>query len=106
VDLELTPVTDKTTEARHTPGPWQINFDPEDDLWPLEIVTEDRDHRIAFPASNGNPADAFLIAAAPDFAAGVAQMLANEDCGGDGWWKGWDMLKAAYAKGVKDQPYD
>ena len=49
----------------HTPGPWLINFDPEDDERPLEIVTSDRDHRIAFLASDGNPDDARLISAAP-----------------------------------------
>lgn len=30
------------------------------------------------------------------YAAAVEQMLAYEDAGGDGWWKGWDMLKAAH----------
>jgi hypothetical protein len=30
------------------------------------------------------------------YRAGVEQMLAYEQAGGDGWWKGWDMLKAAY----------
>jgi hypothetical protein len=52
-----------------TPGPWLINFDPEDDRRPLEIVTSDRDHRIAFLASDGNPDDARLISAAPDLLA-------------------------------------
>lgn len=38
--------------------------------------------------------------------AGVEQMLANEQAGGDGWWKGWEMLKAAYSEefGKEDQP--
>lgn len=54
------------TTHTFTPGPWLINFDPEDDRRPLEIVTSDRDHRIAFLASDGNPDDARLIAAAPD----------------------------------------
>lgn len=26
------------------------------------------------------------------------QMVENEEGGGDGWWKGWEMLKAAHAK--------
>ena len=32
------------------------------------------------------------------YRAGVEQMLAHEDAGGDGWWKGWSMLKAVYAE--------
>ncbi|MBZ9894208.1 hypothetical protein LB545_07605 [Mesorhizobium sp. BR1-1-6] len=31
-----------------------------------------------------------------DFVAAAEKMIANEDCGGDGWWKGFEMLKAAY----------
>jgi hypothetical protein len=25
-------------------------------------------------------------------------MITHEHAGGDGWWKGWEMLKAAYRK--------
>lgn len=28
--------------------------------------------------------------------AAFALMLLNEHCGGDGWWKGWQMLKKAH----------
>lgn len=35
--------------------------------------------------------------------AAVEQMLAHEDDGGDGWWKGWGMLKAAHSR-AKGQP--
>lgn len=42
--------------------------------------------------------DARLIAAAPDYAAAVEQMLAHEESGGDGWWRGWEMLRAAHGK--------
>ena len=59
----------------HTPGPWLINFDPEDDERPLEIVTSDRDHRIAFLASDGKPDDARLIAAAADLLAALKFIL-------------------------------
>ena len=31
---------------------------------------------------------------------GVEQMLSHEQAGGVGWWKGWDMLKAAHEKEV------
>jgi hypothetical protein len=50
----------------HTPGPWAIGYDPDDDERPLEILAMNRDFRVAFPASDGNLADSFLIAAAPD----------------------------------------
>ncbi len=75
--------------SNHTQGPWMINFDPDDDDWPLEIVTSDRDHRVAFPATNGNPADAYLIAAAPDMLAALdahaAWSLAEENGSGVTW---------------------
>jgi hypothetical protein len=52
-------------------------------------------------------ADARLIAVSPSYFEAVEQMLAYEDAGGDGWWKGWEMLKAAHAgaKG-KTEPAD
>lgn len=31
------------------------------------------------------------------FIAAAEQMITHEDGGGDGWWKGFEMLKAAYA---------
>ena len=39
-----------------------------------------------------------LILSAPDYFEAVEQMIANEQCGGDGWWAGWDAIKAAHAK--------
>jgi hypothetical protein len=61
----------------HTPGPWTVTCDrDDDDERPLEIVTsDDWNHRIAFPASNGNPDDARLIAAAPDLLAALKGLL-------------------------------
>jgi len=41
-------------------------------------------------------ADARLIAAAPDYFDAVERMLAFETAGGDGWWKAWEMVKAAH----------
>ena len=88
-----------------TPGPWEA-----------QVVTSDMRHytnpgdaqRVNSTASWAvGPierstyramADAHLIAAAPDMAVGIAQMLAHEDAGGDGWWAGWDKCKAALAK--------
>lgn len=46
--------------------------------------------------------DARLIATSPDFAAGVEVMITHEESGGDGWWRGWEMLKAAYRKAGLD----
>ena len=43
-------------------------------------------------------ANALLIAAVPDYAAAAEQMITHEQAGGDGWWKGFEMLKAAHAK--------
>ena len=41
---------------------------------------------------------------ARQYEAGVALMLAHEQSGGDGWWKGWEMVKAAYSSGRTYQP--
>lgn len=43
-------------------------------------------------------ANARLITAAPDYYQAVEQLLAHYQAGGDGWWKGIEMLKAAHAK--------
>ena len=76
-----------------TPRPWLINFDPEDDRRPLEIVTSDRDHRIAFLASDGNPDDARLMTAAPDLLA-ILKAAAEDDAV---QWHDGPLLKAARA---------
>lgn len=62
--------------ADHTPGPWFITIDPENDR-PLDIVTNDPDHRIAFLTFDGNPADAHLIANAPDLLSGCRMALVS-----------------------------
>jgi hypothetical protein len=65
--------------ATHTESPWVVNYDPEDGR-PLEIVSEaDRDRRVAFLASDGQPADAKLLAAAPDLVAALHRMLREWD---------------------------
>lgn len=48
--------------------------------------------------------DARLIAAARDFAAAAEQMIAHEQSGGDGWWNGFEMLKAAYTRATGAKP--
>ena len=90
--------------ADHSPGPWELSRTGDgkayiitgaaDDYWvnlDCEVDSDDKDGDVA-------EANAFLVAAAPDYFAGVEQMLLHEQCGGDGWWKGWEMLKAAHAK--------
>jgi hypothetical protein len=61
----------------HTPGPWTVTCDADDDNErPLEIVVDnDWNRRIAFPASDGNPDDARLIAAAPELLAALKAVL-------------------------------
>ena len=82
----------------HTPGPWLINFDPEDDERPLEIVTSDRDHRIAFLASDGNPDDARLISAAPAlYEALKALMPSDFDDHPQDFSEEWHAARAALA---------
>jgi hypothetical protein len=88
--------------AEHTPGPWSTRVvrgraieigptlgPPNDCFMPVCHIRS---------AGDEDKANARLIATAPNYWAGVEQMLANEDRGGDGWWKGWEMLKAAHAK--------
>lgn len=65
-----------------TPGPWWIGYDP-DNGRPLEILAIDDDHRVAFMASNGNPADASLIAAAPDLLSALRDIMAVADPDGE-----------------------
>ena len=107
-------------EVKHTPGPWEFVPGNEHhgpyvtsefgnticDCYTMTepgVLSADKTRRpVPFLHEMAEP-NARLIAASPDFAAGVEQMLAHEQAGGDGWWKGWDMLKAAYAK-AKGEP--
>lgn len=108
-----------------TPGPWHyrperhddwgmVRASPDRDGWPGHIIANARagrdfdvlgkeadEHR--HNRTDPFEANARLIAAAPDYDAGVEQMLAYEQAGGDGWWKGWEMLKAAHAKARGDE---
>ena len=88
---------------KHTEGPWEWNVED-------GSIESSRGGGIAFVHPHGNintiartgeqysHADARLISASPDFFAACETMLVNEQCGGDGWWKGFEMLKAAYVK--------
>ena len=40
------------------------------------------------------------LATSPNYRGAVEQMLAHEQSGGDGWWKGWGLLKAAHQRAV------
>lgn len=88
------------SKAQHTPGPWKVEgryrgqnpsetYIGSPTTYPIFTIlcgTAERD------------ANARLIAAAPDYFDGVERMLAFETSGGDGWWKAWEMVKAAHAK--------
>ena len=84
--------------TKHTPGPWVIaphtTVNKEFTVGPAIMDYDDVDH-------DQQEANARLIAASPDYAAAVEQMLAHEQAGGDGWWKGFEMLKAAHAKATQ-----
>jgi hypothetical protein len=43
-------------------------------------------------------ANARLMAASPNYYEAMETMLANKQCGGDGWREGWDALKVAHAR--------
>lgn len=51
------------------------------------------DEGIAIQAANAR-----AITAVPDFMEAAALMTASEQSGGDLWWKGFEMLKAAFLK--------
>ncbi len=120
-------------EAKHTPGPWSFDSgDPGDDsvgLGPTDpsifyetfdgdvvqicsllqpAIRVDTDPTDIFDEGIrfvGDPiANARVIIAAPDYYAAVEQMLANENCGGDGWREGFGQLKAAHAKAKGSGP--
>lgn len=38
-----------------------------------------------------------------DLRDGAEMMLRNEDAGGNGWWSGWGMIKAALAREPKSE---
>ena len=84
-----------------TPGPWRADYLDQHGQRVvkgehIEIAT--CWHHSVGAIEREMEANAKLISAAPDFVAGIEQMLAYEQAGGEGWWKGWEMLKAAYAK--------
>jgi hypothetical protein len=86
------------SETKHAPGPWRVNSIG-NVVATVKSLGETIEVTVCVP--NNRPdtaANARLIAAAPEYAAGVEQMLAHEQAGGEGWWAGWEMLKAAHAK--------
>src|ERR1019366_4907256 len=94
----------------HTTGPWQVNYDPEHETRPLEVaLVSNPDHRIAFTASNGNPDDALLLAAAPDVLEaliGLEDWITNGDTSGSqaGNRHGRKVVIAARAAIAKARP--
>ena len=92
--------------TKHTPGPWTVS--PSARASTLTRIFSVNEERLVASASGPGlsesgeaEANARLIAASPDYAAAVEQMLAHEQAGGDGWWKGFEMLKAAHAKATQ-----
>lgn len=49
-------------------------------------------------------ANAAVIASAPDFYEAAMVMACAEDGGGDAWWRGFEMLKAALKKAGGEFP--
>lgn len=91
-------------EAR-IPSPWYVDPDDRPDMEYNNHVLAHNGNTVCFMAWSGDPENneaheeaARLIAVAPDYAAAAEQMIAHEQAGGDGWWKGFEMLKAAHAK--------
>lgn len=65
------------------------------DYW---LSQEGRDEaREGFEYADGSSVGP-LLAGYEEFLKATELMLANEDCGGDGWWAGWDAIKRAYSK--------
>jgi hypothetical protein len=101
-------------QPKHTPGPWGHNADtPTFDGATLDVAIfighgSGKGGEIAMlrhdpgdgldVTTEESKANARLIAVSPSYFEAVEQMLAYEDAGGDGWWKGWEMLKAAHAR--------
>lgn len=87
----------------HTPGPWTAA--PQDGVpgncFTAQVFGPD-DREVAEITSREDAQEATdnatAIAATPDFMEAAALMTASEDSGGDLWWKGFEMLKAAYKK--------
>jgi hypothetical protein len=95
-------------EMKHTPGPWRAGYASEMERAVQMLVRAeqiDGQPYVAVVPSRGigdhsHMANARLIAAAPDYFEGVQKMLDNEQCGGSGWWEGFEMLKAAHRKAM------
>lgn len=95
--------------TKHTPGPW-VRWDdgvyggdivertPGSITGGTRICTLPDEYEYDEEEEDEHAANEHLISAAPDYFDAVEKMLANEQCGGDGWWKGWDAIKAAHAK--------
>lgn len=107
------------SSTTHTKGPWQWRKNKQGDIthlvslvkepnqfakegWLnpvlLEIGENWTSHESVDLSIEVDEHVAALIEAAPDYHEAVEQMLAHEKGGGDGWWKGFEMLKAAHAK--------
>lgn len=108
-------VTKSKHKPRPTPGPWKavkgldLHGDEDDqDANRCSVVVDGPHQYFIATIENGAPGDtcesefcnALLVAAAPDYAAGVEAMLDSEPMGGDDWKKAWEMVKAAHMKAI------
>ena len=63
------------------------------------LVEDNHNHAkiafVAIPAANRALSPAPVAEAMVKMREGAEMMLAHEDAGGDGWWRGWDMIKTA-----------
>lgn len=94
--------------SKHTPGPWVVDrnhYGTAFGVAPAKGRRHDLDMICDIYKNHHGDTEAntILISAAPDYYAGVELMLANEQCGGDDWWRGWEMVKAAHAKAEGNQ---
>ena len=87
------------------PEPWHIDPDDRPGMEYNNHIIAANGNAVCFMAWSGDPyaneqheRAAELIAAAPDFYEAASLMIAAEDKGGEVWWRGFEMLKAAFQK--------
>jgi hypothetical protein len=92
--------------ANHTPGPWKPFRTPRMLHgvmgWRRKVLCRMEDHGVA--NIEAEAANARLMAAAILYYEATQVMLANEQSGGDGWWRGWELMKEAHAAASGQRP--
>ena len=80
----------------HTLGPWK---EDEDHKIGARAIIGDGQQLVALvygKTAEEQAANARAVSAGQDFMEAAAMMTAAEQSGGDMWWRGFEMLKAAY----------